>query len=653
MNKQVCVELPLGVTCRELIDEHAGGVWKGRKAKAAVPGGISMGLLSADELDTPLDFESLRKPGCLGLGTAAVTVIDDQTSIVDYLYNTCRFFAHESCGQCTPCREGTTWFYKTMKRIKAGGGRLEDLDILLKLANNMGIMPGTTICGLADGAAWPIKNAHGQVSRRARRVHPDAPVAGSTRSRRSRKKIAHGHPADVDQRCRCRCCQLPADLRSTSGRRSRPPSSLEPQRSRRNADGDHHHQRPANTRIPEGEKLNAIQMAQRVGVDIPYYCWHPALSVVANCRMCEIEVGTKDPKTGEIKLLPKLVPGCQTPAKDGTVLVTDSPKVKEHQRMIMEYLLLNHPLDCPVCDQAGECGLQDYSYRLRPVGPSLRRGADRQPAQGRFRPDPAQHGPLHHVHALRPVHPRDLPDRRAPGDAPGQPRRDRHLPRPAGRQPAGRQRRRPLPGRRPARQGLPAQAARLVPLQARLDLHRAARPAATSAPRKTAAQLWRFKPRHNPLVNDYWICDEGRYSYKAANDPDLLAAMYVRKNNDLQPVADRRGPQGRRPAASRRSPSAAAMIAGVLSPFLTVEEAYLAGSLPQGTEPGERAGARAGADARDRPDLPARPDQGADRRHQLRRAPAVHDPRREVPEPARRGGDPRAFRGEGDRLTTS
>jgi NADH-quinone oxidoreductase subunit F len=151
--------MPLGISCRALIDEHAGGVWKGRKAKAAVPGGISMGLLSAAELDTPLDFESLRRPGCLGLGTAAVTVIDDQTSIVDYLYNTCRFFAHESCGQCTPCREGCAWFYKTMKRIKAGGGRLEDLGIMENLANNLGIIPGTTICGLADGAAWPIKNA--------------------------------------------------------------------------------------------------------------------------------------------------------------------------------------------------------------------------------------------------------------------------------------------------------------------------------------------------------------------------------------------------------------------------------------------------------------------------------------------------------------
>ena len=159
VNKQVCVELPLGVTCRELIDEHAGGVWKGRKAKATVPGGISMGLLSAHELDTPLDFESLRKPGCLGLGTAAVTVMDDQTSMVDYLYNTARFFAHESCGQYTPCREGTGWMYKTLKRIRSGGGRIEDLGILLNMANNLGIIPGTTICGLADGAAWPVKNA--------------------------------------------------------------------------------------------------------------------------------------------------------------------------------------------------------------------------------------------------------------------------------------------------------------------------------------------------------------------------------------------------------------------------------------------------------------------------------------------------------------
>ena len=159
VNRQTCVELPLGVTARELIEVHGRGVKNGRKAKMVIPGGISMGLLSADELDTKLDFEDIRKPGCLGLGTAAVTVMDDRTPVVDYLYNTSRFFAHESCGQCTPCREGCAWIYMTMKRIKGGGGRLVDLDIMLQLASNMGIMPGTTICGLADGAAWPIKNA--------------------------------------------------------------------------------------------------------------------------------------------------------------------------------------------------------------------------------------------------------------------------------------------------------------------------------------------------------------------------------------------------------------------------------------------------------------------------------------------------------------
>ena len=189
VNKQVCVELPLGITCRALIDEHAGGVWKGRKAKAAVPGGISMGLLSADELDTPLDFESLRKPGCLGLGTAAVTVIDDQTSIVDYLYNTCRFFAHESCGQCTPCREGTGWMYKTIKRIKAGGGPdRRPRHHAPAWPTTWASCPGTTICGLADGAAWPIKNAIAKFRGEFEEYIRHAPGPGSRRSRRSRRR---------------------------------------------------------------------------------------------------------------------------------------------------------------------------------------------------------------------------------------------------------------------------------------------------------------------------------------------------------------------------------------------------------------------------------------------------------------------------------
>src|SRR5436190_771019 len=157
VNKPCCVELPLGVTVRELVDKHGGGVWKGRKAKGCIPGGISMGIMTEAEFDTPLDFNGPGKVGCLGLGTAAVTIFDETTPIVDVLYNTARFFEHESCGQCTPCREGTGWMLKIADRIRRGQGRLEDLKILDEVGHNMGIMPGTTICGLADGAGWPVK----------------------------------------------------------------------------------------------------------------------------------------------------------------------------------------------------------------------------------------------------------------------------------------------------------------------------------------------------------------------------------------------------------------------------------------------------------------------------------------------------------------
>jgi len=115
--------------------------------------------------------------------------------------------------------------------------------------------------------------------------------------------------------------------------------------------------------IGPDEQLNAIQAAQRAGVEIPHYCWHPALTVVASCRMCLIETGQTKPD-GTVAMLPKLVPGCQTPVKDGMVIVSNSEKVEAAQAATLEYLLLNHPLDCPVCDQAGECFLQDYSYRF-------------------------------------------------------------------------------------------------------------------------------------------------------------------------------------------------------------------------------------------------------------------------------------------------
>ena len=195
VNKPGCYEAPLGITCRQLIDEYGGGVWKGRKGKAAIPGGISMGLLTEAEFDTPLDFDGPGKVGCLGLGTAAVVVMDETVSMVDFLHNSCRFFAHESCGQCTPCREGTAWALTMLERIKAGKGRLKDLDLLLEIGDTIGIMPGTTICGLADGAAWPIKNAirkfRGEFEDYIKRTNPTGYMvterrAGACRSWRNR-----------------------------------------------------------------------------------------------------------------------------------------------------------------------------------------------------------------------------------------------------------------------------------------------------------------------------------------------------------------------------------------------------------------------------------------------------------------------------------
>jgi NADH-quinone oxidoreductase subunit F len=162
VNRPGCYEAPLGITCRELVEEFGGGVWKNRKAKAVVPGGLSTGLMTEAELDTPMDFSGPLSVGCLGLGTGCVVVLDETYPIIDFLYNSCRFFAHESCGQCTPCREGTRWAVEMLERIRAGRGRLKDLDLLLEIGDSIGIIPGTTICGLADGAAWPIKTAVGK-----------------------------------------------------------------------------------------------------------------------------------------------------------------------------------------------------------------------------------------------------------------------------------------------------------------------------------------------------------------------------------------------------------------------------------------------------------------------------------------------------------
>ncbi|MBI4430362.1 MAG: NADH-quinone oxidoreductase subunit NuoF [Candidatus Omnitrophica bacterium] len=145
-------ELPLGTPLRSIIYDSAGGIRNGNRLKAVVPGGLSAAVLTADEIDIPMDFDSLKVKGSM-LGSAGVMVMDETVCMVRALYITMRFFAHESCGQCSPCREGTGWMEKVVGRVLAGKGRTEDLKSIAETAK---YLTGTTICALADGAAMPL-----------------------------------------------------------------------------------------------------------------------------------------------------------------------------------------------------------------------------------------------------------------------------------------------------------------------------------------------------------------------------------------------------------------------------------------------------------------------------------------------------------------
>ena len=159
VNRPGCYEDTMDLTVRDLIerDDMGGGMIAGKKIKGVLPGGISMGVLTADELDMKMDFDDPRKYGLLGLGTAAAVVFDESTDIRTVLRSMTRFYSSESCGQCTQCREGTAWINKMATRIEMGAGRPTDLDIILETARNMGMMPGLSICGLPDGATYPIE----------------------------------------------------------------------------------------------------------------------------------------------------------------------------------------------------------------------------------------------------------------------------------------------------------------------------------------------------------------------------------------------------------------------------------------------------------------------------------------------------------------
>ncbi|HXJ16706.1 MAG TPA: NADH-quinone oxidoreductase subunit NuoF [Candidatus Polarisedimenticolia bacterium] len=151
VNRPGIYELPLGFPLRRLIEEVAGGVRAGKKLKAVIPGGSSCPLLTADEIDIPMDYDSVAKAGSM-LGSGGTVVIDEDTCMVDVARRIMHFYAHESCGWCIPCREGTTWLRKMLDRFHEGAGRSEDIPLIGELAQNM---LGRTFCPLGDAAALP------------------------------------------------------------------------------------------------------------------------------------------------------------------------------------------------------------------------------------------------------------------------------------------------------------------------------------------------------------------------------------------------------------------------------------------------------------------------------------------------------------------
>jgi NADH-quinone oxidoreductase subunit F len=146
-------ELPVGTPLRTILEVHAGGPPEGRTIKAVIPGGLSSPVLRPEETDIAMDVDSLAKAGSM-LGSAGIVVLSDRTPILDVLHVTARFYAHESCGKCTPCRIGTSWILKVVERLKRSGGGPGDLDLVVRLAEGI---RGRTLCPLGDGASLPIR----------------------------------------------------------------------------------------------------------------------------------------------------------------------------------------------------------------------------------------------------------------------------------------------------------------------------------------------------------------------------------------------------------------------------------------------------------------------------------------------------------------
>jgi NADH-quinone oxidoreductase subunit G len=332
------------------------------------------------------------------------------------------------------------------------------------------------------------------------------------------------------------------------------------------------------------EKLNLIQAAKKGGVFVPHYCWHEALTVVASCRMCLVEVGEKKPD-GAVVMQPKVVPACQTPAKDGTVVVTDSKKARDAQMQTLEGLLLNHPLDCPVCDKAGECLLQDFSFGYgksqsrmidekhappnKPhIGPNVTLFTDRCILCSRcvrFTREISGEAELQVInrgdHSEIDIFPGDALDNK-----------------------------------------LATNVVDLCPVGALCSKDFLYKQRVWNLKTKNSVCadcstgcsvhldgnkniVYRLRPRFNPLAQGHFMCDDGRLGYHYVNSKGRFLRPAVRRNGELTAASWPEVASEIRHAFTNAAAKDGAAVVGVLSPFLTCEEAYLLATFIKGLSP--------------------------------------------------------------------
>lgn len=318
-------EAPLGITLRQLL-QMSGGMRPGHRLKFWTPGGSSTPMFTEEHLDVPLDYEGVGAAGSM-LGTKALQCFDETTCVVRAVTRWTEFYAHESCGKCTPCREGTYWLVQLLRDIEGRQGR-----------------------HVRPRQAERHRRQHQrQVLLRPRRRRRLADLLLAQVLPRGVRAAHHGpwlplRPGQVDGLGRPphggERMTVTTNAPSGGGEAAVPPEDLVSL----TIDG-------VEISVPKGTLV--IRAAEQLGIEIPRFCDHPLLDPAGACRQCIVEVeGQRKPMAS-----------CTITCTDGMVVKTHltSPVAEKAQHGVMELLLINHPLDCPVCDKGGECPLQNQA----------------------------------------------------------------------------------------------------------------------------------------------------------------------------------------------------------------------------------------------------------------------------------------------------